>query len=71
MTTTSRALPDGDTLEKASKLNVFDSKGEKVSFGSIIDGQKTVVVFIRASTSPHQHQFENPDITSQVISFVG
>lgn len=71
MTTESKALPDGNTLEKAAKLNVLDGKGEKVSFGSIIDGQKTVVVFIRALASLHQHQFESPDVRSQVISFVG
>ncbi|CAA7269852.1 unnamed protein product [Cyclocybe aegerita] len=38
-----KALPDEATILKAAALEVLDAKGEKVKFGSIIEGQKTVV----------------------------
>jgi hypothetical protein len=43
------ACLDADTIEKASALNVFDVNGQKTSFGSMFEEQKTIVVFIRAS----------------------
>ncbi|KAJ3506929.1 hypothetical protein NLJ89_g6590 [Agrocybe chaxingu] len=46
-----KALPDEETIAKAVALEVLDAKGEKVKFGSIIEGQKTVVVFVRALLS--------------------
>ena len=44
------ALPDADTIAKASALNVLDAMGKKISFGSIFKEHQSVVVFIRAST---------------------
>ncbi|KAF8167139.1 AhpC/TSA antioxidant enzyme-domain-containing protein [Crassisporium funariophilum] len=42
-----KAVPDAKTIVEASELEVFDSKGDKVKFGSIFEEGKTVVVFIR------------------------
>lgn len=44
---THTAIPATDVLAKAAALNVFDQSGKEVSFGSLIQDQKTVVVFIR------------------------
>jgi len=41
------ALPDANTIAKASALNVLDALGKKISFGSIFEEHQTVVVFIR------------------------
>ncbi|KAK7016310.1 AhpC/TSA antioxidant enzyme-domain-containing protein [Favolaschia claudopus] len=41
------ALPDASSLERASACELVDATGNKVSFGSIIGSQKTVVVFVR------------------------
>ncbi|KAF8228360.1 hypothetical protein L208DRAFT_1291813 [Tricholoma matsutake] len=41
------ALPDADTIAKASALNVLDPSGNMLSFGSIFEEQRTIVVFIR------------------------
>lgn len=40
-------LVDSDTTAQASTLDIFDSTGRKVHFGSLFETQKTVVVFIR------------------------
>ncbi|KAG5635976.1 hypothetical protein H0H81_009522 [Sphagnurus paluster] len=42
------AIPDAETLASAAKLEILNVKGEKVTFGSIFETQKTIVVFIRA-----------------------
>ncbi|OJT02521.1 Thioredoxin-like protein AAED1 [Trametes pubescens] len=44
---THTAIPASDVLEKAAALNVFDQSGTEVTFGSLIEEQKTIVVFIR------------------------
>ncbi|KNZ80766.1 hypothetical protein J132_04271 [Termitomyces sp. J132] len=41
------AIPDADTLTNAAKLQILDSQGAKVTFGSLFEKQKTIVVFIR------------------------
>lgn len=47
-------IPDGETLEKARELEVFDASGQKIKFGDIVTTtvgtRKTVVVFIRVYT---------------------
>ncbi|KAK2462460.1 hypothetical protein APHAL10511_005430 [Amanita phalloides] len=40
-------IPDEQTLQSASELTIYDSKGEEVKFGSLFEDSKTVVVFIR------------------------
>lgn len=40
-------LPDTNALLKASELNVFDSKGKEIKFGTIFEKEKVIVVFIR------------------------
>jgi hypothetical protein len=37
-----------DVLTKAATLDVLDQSGKRVRFGSLFEGQKTIVVFIRA-----------------------
>jgi hypothetical protein len=46
------ALSD-DVLAKAAALEVFDSSGSPIKFGSIYEEQKTVVVFIRTFFPPY------------------
>ncbi|KAK7033351.1 AhpC/TSA antioxidant enzyme-domain-containing protein [Favolaschia claudopus] len=41
------SLPDTPSLERASACEIQDENGNKVTFGSIIENKKTVVVFIR------------------------
>ncbi|KIM32200.1 hypothetical protein M408DRAFT_326842 [Serendipita vermifera MAFF 305830] len=38
---------DQSTLEKAAKISVWSENGESVTFGSLFEKQKTIVVFIR------------------------
>ncbi|KIM32201.1 hypothetical protein M408DRAFT_20524 [Serendipita vermifera MAFF 305830] len=38
---------DQSTLEKAAKIPVLSENGESVTFGSLFENQKTIVVFIR------------------------
>lgn len=40
---------DQKTLEKAAQMNVWSETGEAVTFGSLFEHQKTIVVFIRQS----------------------
>ncbi|TFK66422.1 hypothetical protein BDN72DRAFT_880289 [Pluteus cervinus] len=40
-------IPSAEALERVSELEVDNSKGEKVKFGSLYTEQKVVVVFIR------------------------
>ncbi|KAF9466651.1 AhpC/TSA antioxidant enzyme-domain-containing protein [Collybia nuda] len=40
-------LPDASALLKASKLNIFDSQGKEVDFGTVFKKEKVIVVFIR------------------------
>ncbi|KAF8983685.1 AhpC/TSA antioxidant enzyme-domain-containing protein [Cyathus striatus] len=36
-----------NTIAEAAKILIYNSKGEQVPFGSLFEGQKTIVVFIR------------------------
>ncbi|EJF66162.1 hypothetical protein DICSQDRAFT_48829 [Dichomitus squalens LYAD-421 SS1] len=47
MASTPTALLSPDVISNAASLNVHDSDGKEVSFGSLIKDQKTIVVFIR------------------------
>ena len=47
MAATFTTLPSPDVFSKAASLNVFDESGKEVSFGSLFQDQKTIVVFIR------------------------
>ncbi|KAG7095672.1 hypothetical protein E1B28_006389 [Marasmius oreades] len=40
-------MVDASALEKASKVDVFDSKGSTINFGTIFASQKVVIVFTR------------------------
>ncbi|KAI0647408.1 AhpC/TSA antioxidant enzyme-domain-containing protein [Trametes meyenii] len=44
---THTTLPPPDVLKKAYALNVFDDSGKEVPFGTLVQDQKTIVVFIR------------------------
>ncbi|EJC98573.1 uncharacterized protein FOMMEDRAFT_23431 [Fomitiporia mediterranea MF3/22] len=39
--------PDSDTIASAAKIDIFDSKGNKLPFGNLFSSSKTIVVFIR------------------------
>ncbi|KAF9055628.1 hypothetical protein BJ165DRAFT_432391 [Panaeolus papilionaceus] len=41
------AIPDADTIAQAASIELFNVSGEKVTFGSLFEGKKVVVVFIR------------------------
>lgn len=47
--TTAKALPDSKAIADAYELDVLNSKGEKVKFGSLFKHEKAIVVFIRTS----------------------
>ena len=40
-------IPDEKVVVEAAEFDIFNSKGDKVKFGSLFESQKTVVVFIR------------------------
>ncbi|KAK7437271.1 hypothetical protein VKT23_018716 [Stygiomarasmius scandens] len=44
---TSSDLPDQRVIEKVCDLELFDAKGKKIKFNTIIAGKKVIVVFIR------------------------
>jgi len=46
-----KALPDDKVISEASNIDILNSKGEKVKFGSLFEQQKTIVVFIRMFSS--------------------
>ena len=46
---TSGDLPDQHVIEKVCDLELFDAKGKKIKFNTIIAGKKVIVVFIRMS----------------------
>jgi len=46
------ATLDAKTLETAADIRVFDNQGGEVRFGDIFTDSKTVIVFIRAPTTP-------------------
>ena len=49
---TTTAIPHADIVAQASTLTVFDDAGKEVTFGSLLDGPKTIVVFIRTQPCP-------------------
>lgn len=58
-------VPAPEVLSEAANLEIFDVNGGKVSFGSLFESEKAVIVFIRlvhASTSayPYTHYFPSP-----------
>jgi hypothetical protein len=48
MSVSPRDIPTSETIAAVSKLEVRDEKGQAVTFGSLFEVQKTVIVFIRA-----------------------
>jgi hypothetical protein len=40
-------IPDEQTIAATSEQELVDETGKKVKFGSLIEDQKTVVVFVR------------------------
>ncbi|KAG6916691.1 hypothetical protein DXG01_005758 [Tephrocybe rancida] len=48
-TSTHSTVPGTDELTTAAQLEVLDVKGQNVTFGSIFQDQKTIVVFIQLS----------------------
>lgn len=44
---TAKSLPDENTVKKAAGVEILDSKGSEIKFGSLFEEHKCVVVFIR------------------------
>ena len=42
-----RDIPTSENIAAVSKLEVRDEKGRAVTFGSLFEDQKTVIIFIR------------------------
>ena len=42
-----RDIPTNENIASVSKLEVRDEKGNAVTFGSLFENRKTVVIFIR------------------------
>lgn len=43
----SKEIPSPEMLSKAAKVELWSEEGKKVSFGSIFEDHRTMVVFIR------------------------
>lgn len=50
--TEAKTIPTAEKIAEAAKLEIFDLNGGKVRFGSLFEGEKAIVVFIRKSLSP-------------------
>ena len=48
MSISPRDIPTSESIAVVSKLEVRDEKGQAVTFGSLFEEQKTVIIFIRA-----------------------
>lgn len=44
-----KAIPTEINISEASALEVIDVNGENVSFGSLLEEQKAIIIFIRMS----------------------
>ena len=42
-----KSILEDDVIREATEIEIFNSKGEKIKFGTIFETQKTVFVFIR------------------------
>ncbi|KAG6879123.1 hypothetical protein C0992_005010 [Termitomyces sp. T32_za158] len=54
------AIPDTESLAHAANLQILDSKGSNIAFGSLFENQKTIVVFIN-TTNFSGPIFADPD----------
>ena len=45
-----KSVPEDSVIKEAAGIDIFNSKGEKIKFGTIFETQKTVIVFIRMYT---------------------
>ncbi|OBZ68580.1 Thioredoxin-like protein AAED1 [Grifola frondosa] len=52
------ALPDEKTVSKSSGLNVYDDCGNEVTFSSLFQDKKTIVIFIRFLASVRSEALE-------------
>lgn len=47
MSVLQRDIPTSESIAAVSKLEVLDETGQTVTFGSLFEDQKTVIIFIR------------------------
>ena len=47
MSVQARDIPTSETIAAVSKLELRDEKGQAVTFGSLFEDKKTVIIFIR------------------------
>lgn len=45
------ALPSEQDLQAVATLEVVDETGSKISFGSLYEGHRTIVIFIRRESA--------------------
>jgi len=56
-----RDIPTSESITAVSKLEVRDEKGQAVTFGSLFEDQKTVIIFIRQYFRRRQAHFSQRD----------
>ena len=54
MSVSPRDIPTGENIAAVSKLEIRDEKGQSVTFGSLFENQKTVIIFIRTRLYRYQ-----------------
>ena len=42
-----KLIPDESTIKEAAEIEIVNSKGVEVKFGTVFEKHKTIVVFIR------------------------
>jgi len=47
-----KTVPQDSVIKEAAEIEIFNSKGETIKFGTIFETQKTVIVFIRMYSEP-------------------
>jgi hypothetical protein len=52
MSVSPRDAPTAETIAAVSKLEVWGEAGQAVTFGSLFENQKTVIIFVRACFCP-------------------
>ena len=52
-----KLIPDESTIKEAAEIDIFNSKGVGVKFGSLFEKDKTIVVFIREKSNIFQDTF--------------
>lgn len=60
-----KSIPSDETITATANLQVLDKDGGKIQFGTLFEGEKTIVVFI--STSLPHLSAELPSLQSTLL----